>query len=98
MTSSTAMALNCFYDPTALLLLLAMDASSDHNCSRSVCIELILFSCARGINSHFSVDHSITGKLVSNLAINNCPEEAHTCSSSHSSLDESSLFHTTSVR
>ena len=36
-------------------------------------------------NSHFSVDH-ITGKLVSNLVINNSPEEALTWSLSHSSL------------
>lgn len=47
-------------------------------------------------NSHFSVDH-ITGKLVSNLVINNSPEQAHTWLLADSSSDESSVFHATSV-
>ena len=77
-------------------MLLAMDVGSVHSCSRTVCIKVIfsvklktfranftIFVC-KG-NCHFSVDHS-TGKLVSNLVINNSPEEAQTWLLSHSSL------------
>ena len=95
--SLSAIVLNCFYDP--LTLLLAQITTAREVCVFSSKLKTfranLIFMC-KG-NFLFSVDH-IAGKLVSNLVINNSPEQAHTWSLSDSSLDESSAFHATSVR